>query len=55
MLLKEIQHALRDRVVTVVAKETGIHEHTIHGIKNGGGNPTYKTLKTLADYLGVKA
>lgn len=52
LTLEEIKHALRDRRLDIVSKQTGIHRATISRIRNGeNANPTYTVIKTLSDYL----
>ena len=51
MTLEEIQEALKDRRVGVVAKETGIHPNTVINIRDGKTDPVYSSIKKLSEYL----
>lgn len=52
LTVREIQIALSDRKLTVVAQETGLAYNTVRAIANGTNpNPDYKTVLTLSDYL----
>jgi transcriptional regulator with XRE-family HTH domain len=52
MLTKEeIKERLSDRSATVVAKRLGLNFATVNRVKSGEGNPTYKTISKLSDYL----
>ena len=53
--LDKIRAALQDRVVSVVAEQTGLSRVTIAGIKTGKSTGvSKKTLLVLAYYLDVK-
>lgn len=48
----EVQKALQDRKLSVVAEATGIHPNTLSMLRRGEQeNPTLKTLKALSDYF----
>ena len=51
MTLEEIQEALKDRRVGVVAKETGIHRNTVINIRDGKTDPQNSNLVKLSEYL----
>ena len=52
MTLEEIQRALRDRRINIVAEETGLHYNTIRNIRDGKNtNPTYFVVSALTNYL----
>ena len=52
MKLEQIQKALRDRRLIVVAEATGISYGTLLAIRdNPDANPGVKTLKIIEDYL----
>lgn len=51
MTLEEIQEALRDRRVNVVARETGIHPNTVMNIRDGKTDPIYSNVQKLSEYL----
>ena len=52
MTLEQIQQALHDRRLTVVAQETGISYGTLLAIRSGAqGNPTLRTMTQLDAYL----
>lgn len=54
MGLDEIRAALADRRLDKVAEATGIHRNTLGAIRSGrNANPSWRTLKTLADYLAT--
>lgn len=54
---ERVREALQDRILLKVSQATGISQTTLTRFKNGGNHakgPQTRTLKTLADYLGVK-
>lgn len=51
MTLKEIREKLKDRKMTVVSSETGIHVNAIYRFMNDQTKPKYDTVKKLIDYL----
>lgn len=51
MTLEQIQRALRDRRVAMVATATGLHVNTIYKAMQPDANPTHKVMQTLSDYL----
>ena len=52
LTIDEIREALKDRVLTAVAKETEINRNTIWLIKEGRHtNPTLETVRKLSEYL----
>ena len=52
--LDEIKDALQDRVISKVAKVTGLSVQTIADVRDGKQkSPRYATLKALSDYLWV--
>ncbi len=56
MKLEQIQKALRDRRLIVVAEATGISYGTLLAIRdNPDANPMVKTLKVIEDYLKKSA
>lgn len=53
--LQQIREALKDRKITRVAKECGIHSNTLGEImRNPDANPTWKIVQALNDYLDKK-
>lgn len=49
---EQIKEKLKDRVVSVVAEETGLHPNTVRKLKEGKGkSPEYETVKKLSDYF----
>lgn len=55
MLLEDIQEALKDRKIKMVAEATGLHYNTVRQLANSpDANPTYKVVKALSDYLERK-
>ena len=53
MKLEDIRTQLKDRRVSMVAKETGLHFNTIRTLRdNEDANPTYKVMQALTKYLG---
>ena len=49
---EEIEKKLQDRVVNVVAAETGLHPNAVRKIKDGRSKaPSYDLIKKLSDYL----
>lgn len=54
MTYAEIQTALGDRKLKVVAEATGLHPDTLSAIRAGKANPTERTLNKLRAYLGAK-
>jgi transcriptional regulator with XRE-family HTH domain len=56
-LCERVQAALHDRILLKVSRATGVSKTTLHRIRQGGNHakgPQTRTLKTLADYLGIK-
>lgn len=54
MNLKEIQEALKDRRLYMVAASTKLHVNTIRNIRDGiETSPKASTIKLLTDYLEV--
>lgn len=56
-LIAKVQTALQDRIVQTVAERTGLSKNTISALRDGKTSkrgPNLATIKTLADYLGVK-
>lgn len=52
MKLEDIRGLLKDRRVSIVAKETGIHFNTIREVRdNQDANPTYRVMTKLTEYL----
>lgn len=50
--LAEVRERLRDRRLSVVSRETGIHYNTLIRIRDGANvNPTYRVLEALSAYL----
>jgi DNA-binding XRE family transcriptional regulator len=48
----EIRERLKDRIVSNVALETGVHPNTVYGIKNGSNqNPSSKVCQALSEYF----
>jgi hypothetical protein len=55
LTIEQITKALEDRKLRVVARETGLHYHTLRRIKHGETtNPSFGTVKLLSDYLTRK-
>ena len=49
---EEIKEKLKDRVISVVVAETGLHANTVRKYKNGTWkNPEYDTLVALSAYF----
>lgn len=52
MTYEQIEQALKDRVLSVVSRESGVNRVTISEIKNGHDvNITRETQRKLSDYL----
>lgn len=52
LTLEQIRTLLKDRRVSIIAKETGIHFNTIRDIRdNEHANPTYRVITKLSEYL----
>lgn len=51
LTIEEIQSALQDRRLRVVAGACGLSYPTVLGVKEGTTNPSYDTIKRLSDYL----
>lgn len=52
MTLDQIKHALNDRNLKEVERQTGIHYVTLSRIRSGKNqNPRYETIRILVDYL----
>ena len=55
MTLEAIREALQDRRLLMLADATGVHYNTIKNVRdNQYGNPSYKVMKALSDYLERK-
>jgi hypothetical protein len=55
LTIEQIINALEDRKLRVVARETGLHYHTLRRIKHGETrDPSFSTVKLLSDYLTRK-
>lgn len=49
---EQVQEKLKDRIVKVVAENTGLHFNTVYKLKNGTSkSPSYETMETISDYL----
>jgi DNA-binding phage protein len=56
MTLEQIRDGLRDRKLKMVAKETGLHYHTLLRIaQDKDTNPTIDTVQRISDYLTKSA
>jgi DNA-binding phage protein len=56
MTLEQIRDGLRDRKLKMVAKETGLHYHTLLRIaQDEDTNPTIDTVQRISDYLTKSA
>jgi hypothetical protein len=56
-LIPKIQEALQDRIILTVSERTGISKTTIFSLRDGKTTkrgPNIATIKTLANYLGIK-
>lgn len=52
LTLEQIRDLLKDRRVSMIAKETGIHFNTIRDIRdNDKANPTYRVITKLSEYF----
>ena len=52
MDLEQIREGLKDRKLTEVAKNTGLHYNTVRAVASGHKtNPMYNVAKVLSDYL----
>lgn len=52
MTIQDIQSALRDRRIGMVAAATGLHYNTIKQVRdNPHANPSYRVLRLLSEYL----
>jgi DNA-binding phage protein len=51
MDIDEIKKKLQDRNLMTVSEKIGVHYNTIYRFVNGVGNPNYKTLQLLSNYL----
>ena len=50
--INEIRAKLKDRRLTVVAEQTGLHYNTVWRIATGrNSDPSYGVVKRLAEYL----
>jgi len=55
MKLEDIRTQLKDRRVSMVAHETGLHFNTIRALRDDeDANPTYKVMQALTKYLEGK-
>lgn len=52
MTPQQVQTALRDRNLRIVAEETGLHYNTVASIGRGDtSNPSWETMRKLSEYL----
>lgn len=52
LTLKQIAHALHDRKLKMVARETGLHYHTIRRLAlQEDANPKLSTIMRITEYL----
>jgi len=52
MRVDEIQKALQDRRIGMVAQATGLHPNTIRDVRDSENpNPSYRVIAALSDYL----
>ena len=54
LTIEEIQAALKDRRLRVVAAACGLSYPTVLAVKEGKTSPSYETIKRLSDYLNGK-
>ena len=53
--LNKIREKLKDRVIKIVAKESGVHSNTIYSIVNTNrSNVSESIINKLNKYLGIK-
>lgn len=48
------KNAVGDRNISEMAPKVGIHGNTLRDIQRGNRVPSYRTIKKLAEYLGVE-
>lgn len=52
---QEIRDGLKDRIITIVAKETNVSRFTLIKIRDGKAkNPAYSTMRRVSNYLEGK-
>lgn len=51
MTLEQIKEKLKDRNLSAVADAAGVHRNAIYRLVNGQSNPSYETVRRLAEYL----
>ena len=55
LTMEQIATALQDRKLKVVARETGLHYHTVRRLATEKDvNPKLTTMRTLSEYLTRK-
>jgi transcriptional regulator with XRE-family HTH domain len=55
LTIEEIRERLKDRNLRAVSEFTGVNYAALCNIYKGASNPSYRTLKTLSDYLTQRA
>ena len=49
---EEIREKLKDRVIKMVAEQTGLHYNTVLNIRNGeSADPSHRAVKALSEYF----
>lgn len=52
LTIDQIRQLLGDRIIAIVARETGIHPATVRAIRSGENtNPHFDTVAKLSEYL----
>ena len=51
MTIEEIRHAVRDRLLTVIAQETGLGLNTLVRLRKGHTKPHKRVVQVLERYL----
>lgn len=54
LTIEEIQDALKDRRLRIVAQSCGLSYPTVLAVKEGRTNPSYETIRVLSDYITGK-
>jgi transcriptional regulator with XRE-family HTH domain len=55
LTIEEIRERLKDRNLRAVSEFAGVNYAALCNIYKGASNPSYRTLKTLSDYLTQRA
>jgi len=52
--LSEIRERLADRNLREVSRQSGLHYNVVYRLANGTENPSFRTVRLLAEYLEAR-